>query len=212
MLQRNIVCAWITIAAALLGACRSQQREPPQVQPSSTAAPARDVKIDARRELAPACVVVQLGQTVEWWVDPATPAGPINVTSVGRPVELFSPNLVSLPKGGCAFPLPPSPPARACWRHTFAQAGCFRYHDTNLGGGGQEVVDPYYGTTTVIGGGGGGGGQEALVCVEGPGVSCFGVCCNGSFDCAPGLQCSGGRCRSPSDQQPSPCPAPPRNM
>lgn len=191
----------LAAAALALAACRSSRVDPPRVQGSSTRPRDTDVRVTGSLEFAPACVAVRAGQTVEWWVDPAVSGTPVNVTSIGRPVELFSPSLVK------PLACDPAAPDRVCWRHTFEGAGCFDYYDTNSGDPGRPVVDDYYGTVTYVG--------EAknvsrgTVCVAGPSVSCDGVCCTSKFDCADGYVCQRSRCVRASDAQPSPCPARP---
>lgn len=184
-------------------ACKSS-RDLPMVQFSSTRPRDADVKVTRTLVYAPACTTISAGQTVEWWVDPAAPQVAVNVTSVGTPVELFSPSLVK------PLVCDRSMPDRVCWRHTFETAGCFPYYDTNSGNPGRPVVDDYYGTVSFVGASG--EVTRGLVCVEGPGVTCRGVCCNANFDCDPGFTCQAGRCTA-TDGQPSPCPGtPPRDL
>ena len=185
---------------ALIAACGRSHRDLPEVQFSSAEARDTDIKITKTLVFAPSCVAIKAGETVEWWTEEGAPAVPVNVTSLGTPVELFSPNLVA--------PLycdPSAAPGKVCWRHTFEQTGCFAYYDTNSGSPGRPVVDDYYGTVTYVGQGG--QAQGGLVCVEGNEGSCAGVCCNARFDCDVGYTCAQRRCVKESNREPSPCPA-----
>jgi hypothetical protein len=182
----------------LVAACGRSHRDLPEVQFSSDRPRDTDVRVTDVLSFSPGCVVIDVDETVEWWVDPNAPAVPVNVTSLGTPIELFSPSLVT--PYGCDS----SDPDRVCWRHTFETAGCFPYYDTNSGSPGRPVVDDYYGTITYVGGSG--DVEGGTICVEGPGVSCRGVCCNGNFDCSTGFTCQVGRCTR-SDGEQSPCPA-----
>ncbi|MBI4510007.1 MAG: hypothetical protein HY698_10265 [Deltaproteobacteria bacterium] len=180
--------------------CGRSHRDDPAVQFSSDRPRDTDVKISKTLEFSPACVTVKVGTTIEWWIEKGAPRVPVNVTSLGTPVELFSPNLV--PPLFCDE----KEPDKICWRRSFEQPGCFPYYDTNSGSPGRPVVDDYYGTTTYVGQGG--DIQGGLVCVEGSGLSCKGVCCNANFDCDQGFTCHRGRCVKAGAQEASPCPAP----
>lgn len=184
-----------------VSACSGTRTDPPQVQASSTSARDTDVKINKTLEFAPACTVIDLGETIEWWVEEGAPTVPINVTSLGTPVELFSPNLVT------PLACDPADPDVICWRHTFEKAGCFNYFDTNSGNPGRPVVDDYYGTVEYVGASG--DAETGLVCVETDDHSCRGVCCNANFDCDEGYVCSNRRCVSRASEEQSPCPATP---
>jgi len=191
----------LLIAALSLGAagtsCSSSRTDPPNVQGSSTQPRNTDVKITASLSFSPNCTTIRTHQTVEWWVDEDAPDVPVNVTSLGSPIELYSPNL--------AAPLAcdSSVPKRVCWRHTFTTAGCFQYYDTNSGSPGRPVVDDYYGTVTYVGESG--DVSKGLVCVADD-DSCDGICCNSNFDCDDGYRCDSGHCVRASDGEPSPCP------
>lgn len=190
-------CSLVCIACCV--ACASKRTNPPQVQPSSHEPRDTDIKISKTLEFAPSCAVVEAGETVEWWVEEGAPEVPINVTSLGTPVELFSPSF--LPPLACDA----DDPDTICWRHTFETAGCFTYFDTNSGNPGRPVVDDYYGTVDFVGASG--DAETGLVCVETPEHSCRGVCCNANFDCDDGFVCHERRCVSEANQTESPCPA-----
>ncbi len=188
--------AWLLL---LLAACASNRRdELPLVQPTSTASPNRTVRIAADAKFSPGCVEIRPGETIEWSSD--APDVPINVTSLGDAVELFSPNLQ--PGLRCD----PAAPTRVCWRHTFPRAGCFDYFDSNSGSPGRAVRDPYYGTVRYVGDGT--DVTRGTVCVTATG-SCPGVCCDTKFDCPtePGTEyeCRARRCVEAKSGAPTPC-------
>lgn len=195
MRKRTFACLLI------LGGCSSARTDTPQVQPSSTKPRDTDVKIAKTLEFAPSCAVIKVGETVEWWVEQGAPAVPINVTSLGTPLELFSPSLMA------PLACDPSDSDTICWRHTFESAGCFTYFDTNSGNPGRPVVDDYYGTVEYVGSSG--DAETGLVCVETDEHSCRGVCCNANFDCDDGYVCRERRCVSEATANESPCPADP---
>lgn len=183
--------------------CRDAHRDLPTVQFSSPRPRDTDVRITKELAFKPACVAIRERQTIEWWIEEGAPQVSVNVTSLGTPVELFSPSLV--PPLFCD----PDKPDTLCWRHSFERAGCFPYYDTNSGSPGRPVVDDYYGTVSYIGQSD--DVQRGLVCVagmdaQGRRVTCQGVCCNANFDCEPGFACQKGRCVSKTNQEPFPCP------
>ncbi|MBM4343714.1 MAG: hypothetical protein FJ100_10095 [Deltaproteobacteria bacterium] len=160
--------AWI-VATCVLG-CTARQA-PPYVQDSSGSKPAAVVKWTAEG-LSQPCVVVEVGETVEWRnLHPAIPA---NVTGFGND-ELYSPSLV---EGGqmATEKVDGGTERFAWWRHTFRKPGVFEYFDTNRGEPGRKVVDPYYGTVTYVGVSP--TLQTGVVCVQQPGTDqCTAVCC-----------------------------------
>lgn len=191
-------------ALATLSACQSSRRDPPLVQPSSPAGFDRDVTVDTSAKFVPSCLVIRLGQTVEWRT--LAPDVPVNVTSVFPPIELYSPNLQA------PLRCDRTAPDRVCWRHSFRTAGCFEYFDTNSGDPGRTVVDPYYGTRKGVGEGG--TATRGLVCVEESGSgACAGLCCDTRFDCpsVPGktFDCVSNWCTDRDTKRGVPCAAKP---
>ncbi len=159
---------WIA-ALSVLG-CTAKQT-PPYVQDSFGGTPAAVVKI-TNDGLDKPCVVVDVGETVEWRnLQPAIPA---NVTGFGND-ELYSPSLV---EGG---PIATEKVEKvverfAYWRHTFRKPGVFEYFDTNRGEPGRKVVDPYYGTVSYVGVSS--TLETGVVCVQQAGSDqCTAVCC-----------------------------------
>lgn len=187
----------VTVALlAALASCHAEV-ETPLVQTSSTADPGGNiVPITAEGSYGVPCLRITVGETVEWRNE--APAIAANVTSLGEPVELYSPSLVS--------------PANekevdghrvVWWRHTFTSPGVYEYYDTNQGDPGRKVVDPYYGTVTFVGVSD--AVRTGVVCVEEPGSSaCDGVCCIKASDCHPSDCCDLGqkRCLSTSPAAP----------
>ncbi|MGM0576067.1 MAG: hypothetical protein ACQEXJ_10100 [Myxococcota bacterium] len=181
-----IATRWTPAALAALIALSSAgcatEVDRPVVQPSSTASPGgRIVQITEEGEFSPTCMSIRTGQTVEW--RNFSPDIPTNVTSLGEPVELFSPSLVppyqSDEVDGEAY---------VWWRHTFDEPGVYEYFDTNQGDPGRKVVDPYYGTVTFVGIDK--DVRTGVICVEEPGSdACAGVCCSKNLDCPTGQCC-----------------------
>mgnify|MGYP003333657057 CR=1 FL=1 len=167
----------------------------PQVSESAQA-PADHVVTLAGDARTPPCLVVDLGQTVEF--RNLQPDVPVDVTSLGTPVELFSPALV---RGG---PIATSDGATyAWWRHTFLHTGVFEYYDTHRGDPGQKLVDPYYGTVTWVGANP--NLRTGVVCVQEPGSNqCLGVCCVKNNDGSPVLsqgECPANQCCDASSKR-----------
>ena len=172
----------VWLLSGLIVACASYP-DGPQVAPS-VLAPADHVVTFAGDERSPPCLVVELGQTVEF--RNLKPDMPVDVTSLGTPVELFSPALV---RGGAMAT--DQGGSYAWWRHTFARPGVFEYYDTHRGDPGQKLVDPYYGTVTWVGTNP--NLHTGVVCVQEPGSNqCLGVCCVKNNDGSPVL--SQGEC------------------
>ena len=171
----------LALLPVMLAACTARMDATPPVQPSATADPGgRIVAITAEGAFSVPCLRVQVGQTVEW--RNLSPDISANVTSLGEPAELYSPNLVAPYNLGVEDGEP-----FVAWRHTFTSPGVFEYFDTNQGDPGRKVTDPYYGTVTFV------GTSDAVttgvVCVEEPGSdACDGVCCIKAADC-PQSQC-----------------------
>lgn len=160
------------------------------------------VRVERGAPFAPACLIVELGTTVEW--RNLSPHAALVVLSVRVPYELSSPSLRApynfVPpaqsdecdqrvNGVCVEPEPFS-----FWRHTFNAPGVFDYQDASgsaasgmLGDGDEYGLPP--GPVSASGGSG-------TVCVRGPGNDCEKVCCTGSQpdDCAPSVKCVAGRC------------------
>lgn len=157
----------VGLLAALTGC--APHPDGPQVSPAA------QVKADHLVEVGmgaanPPCLVVDVGQTVEF--RNFAPDVPTDLTSLGSPVELYSP---SLQRGG---PMGHTEKGKefAWWRHTFLRPGVFEYYDTHRGEPGQKVVDPYYGTVTWVGVNP--NLQTGIVCAQEPGSSqCLAVCC-----------------------------------
>ena len=193
-----LFCLAAALAVGLGLACRNARdgRASPYVQPSSGAAPTAFATISPELRFVPGCVEVTPGETVEW--DSQETDTPVNVTSLGDPLELYSPNLQP--------PLSCGTPNATCWRHTFANSGCYDYFDTNSGSPGRIVRDPYYGTIKYVGQGG--DISRAIVCVD-PSGRCRGICCQTRTDC-PNIQgrsfeCISRRCIDVATEQPIPC-------
>lgn len=193
--------------ALALPACDSERQTPPRVQLSSLAAPTAIVRVQTGQPFAAACLIVSVGETVEW--RNLTPSSRISVLSTRALYELSSPAL-TLPynfvppessdectvrtNGVCNEPIPFS-----FWRHTFTVPGVFDYKDAT---GSTTAVSNnnngyFYGMpggatpTPVVTAGGVG-----TVCVPGPGSDCSQVCCtsNQINQCAAGVLCIAGRC------------------
>ena len=143
-----------------------------QVQESAREAASWFVDVSAADGFLPDCKAIPRGDTVQWThLDPAVPA---NVTSIGQPKELYSPNLQG---------------PYTEWTHTFSTRGWFPYFDTNSGDPGRPVVDAYYGTVTYVG-----ASDEAhrgAICVRRDGDRAEGSCCCTDLDCEIGLVCDG---------------------
>lgn len=172
----RLACA---LLLALVG-CKSTRGNDvlPFVQPSSTAPADRVVTVTERLNFSPPCLVINLGQTVEW----DNPTGkPINVTSAsvrGNPPELYSPSLLA---------------SAAAWRHTFDTAGRVDYFDQNGAGG--AAIDPYYGTRTTSGT----ASAVGTICVrDASGGGCLELCC---IKAGPAEQCGGRACDVPDDPE-----------
>jgi hypothetical protein len=169
--------------ALLAGACNTPP-DLPLVQHSSAAAADHVVTLGADGRVGAPCLRAWTGDTVEW--RNLAPDVPTNVTSLGAPVELYSPSLVApynlreVSEGGAVT-------RWSFWRHTFARPGVYEYYDTNQGDPGRKVVDPYYGTVTFVGLSD--DVATAVVCVEEPGSGlCDNVCCTRPSEC-PSQQC-----------------------
>ncbi len=180
-MRRALLFSVAGVAVALVaGGCQAKI-EGPLVQASSTGEPGGNiVPITPEGAFGLPCLVIDVGETVEFRNE--APDLPANITSLGEPVELYSPSLVE-PYNIAVL----DDVAFSWWRHTFESAGVFEYYDTNQGEAGRKVVDPYYGTVTLVGIGE--GVRTGMVCVEEPGSDqCDGVCCIKNSDCA-GAQC-----------------------
>jgi len=170
------------------------------VQHSADEAADKTVTISKEGEFQPACVDVNAGQVVEWRNFNSTL--PTNVTSLGEPAELFSPNLTE-PYNLCDA----DDGAPSCggelfvyWRHQFEAAGLFEYLDTNTASGGRVVRDEYYGTVTVVGLPD--TASTGAVCVagtkpDGTAQTCDDVCCVTALTCPDGMDCINQRCTQP---------------
>lgn len=149
---------------ALLFACDDVADN--RVQFSASESPSWFVGVSPADGFAPDCKTVDPGDTVQWTnEDPEVPA---NVTSLGEPVELYSPNLQG---------------AYVEWSHTFPDAGFYEYYDTNSGDPGRRVVDAYYGTVSYVGTSE--TAHRGALCVQSDDVRC---CCT-ALDCGAGQAC-----------------------
>lgn len=165
--------AALPILALLLAGCPLDTVD--RVQFSSDNPPSYFVDIDPSDGFVPACLAVDVGSTVQW--ENKTPSVPANITSVGEPEELFSPNLQG---------------PYVTWAHTFEGSGFFSYYDTNTGDPGRRVVDAYYGTVTFVGVSD--TTELGAVCGQQAG-STLGACCCTDFDCdAPSQACVANTC------------------
>ena len=151
---------------ALFLACHRDASSDDLVQFSSSEPPSWFVGVSVAAGFAPECKAIGLGDTVQWTNE--EPDVPANVTSLGEPVVLYSPNLQG---------------AYVDWAHTFEGAGFFEYYDTNSGDPGRRVVDSYYGTVTYVGTSD--TAHRGAVCVPGGEVAC---CCT-ALDCGVGQDC-----------------------
>lgn len=170
------------------------------VQHSADETADKTVTISEEGDFQPACVDIAAGQVVEWRNLNTTL--PTNVTSLGEPTELFSPNLTE-PYNVCGS----DDGAPACggekfvyWRHLFETAGVFEYLDTNTASGGRVVRDEYYGTVTVVGLPD--TASRGAVCVagtlpDGTTLTCDDVCCVTALTCPDGMECIDQRCTQP---------------
>jgi plastocyanin len=145
------------------------------VQESSAADPSWFVSVSATDGFIAECKTIGAGDTVEW--ENMTPQVPANVTSLGEPVELYSPNLQG---------------AYVTWRHTFPEPGFYDYYDTNTGDPGRKVIDAYYGTVTYVGTSG--DVMRGAICVPSDTTPC---CCT-TFDCDIGQTCAANTCTDPA--------------
>lgn len=141
-----------------------------RVQFSSDQTPSYFIDIDPSDGFVPSCLAIEPDRTVQW--ENKTPPIPANITSVGDPEELYSPNMQA---------------EYVTWAHTFEAPGYFEYYDTNTGDPGRRVVDAYYGTVTFVGVSE--STQRGAVCVQADGAT-LGACCCTDFDCdAPSEAC-----------------------
>ncbi len=189
------------VAMPTLMACESRL-DGPQVQPAATADPGGNiVPITADGSYGVPCLIIEVGQTVEWRNE--APSVPTDITSLGEPVELYSPNLVAAGGHVATRQGPAGPVDYVWWRHTFTQRGVYEYYDSQRAQPGQKVVDPYYGTVTWVGVSA--DLNTGVVCVEEPGSGqCDWVCCTKAADC-PTSQCcepNGRRCLLTSPKAP----------
>jgi plastocyanin len=170
--MKRVVCV------LLIAACSPSNRtDPPQVQMSSGNTPSRTVTVTDQGNFSPPCLVVALGDTVEWY----NPNGqPINVTSAATdsmPPLLFSPSLVN---------------SAMRWRHTFTAPGRVDYASTSSGA---TACNPEYGpcSSTAM------TSASGAVCVKnGDGTGCEQVCC---IRAGSPTQCGGGACTILPDPQ-----------
>jgi plastocyanin len=174
--MKSVVFIASLVSVGLLG-CGTDGAN--QVQFSSDEQASYFVAIDPSEGFVPKCLALQTGKTVQW--ENQAPTIPANVTSVGEPVELYSPNL----QGGYTL-----------WAHTFEAPGFFEYYDTNTGDPGRRVVDAYYGTVTYVGVSE--TTQRGAVCARDSGDT-LGTCCCSDFDCdAPHEVCVTNICQTES--------------
>jgi plastocyanin len=165
-----LVTVRATCCVGLLAALTGCAPRPDGPQVATTAQVKADHVVEVGKgAINPPCLVVDVGQTVEF--RNSAPDVPTDLTSLGSPVELYSP---SLQRGG---PMGSEAGKEfAWWRHTFARPGVFEYYDTHRGEPGQKVVDPYYGTVTWVGVNP--NLETGIVCVQEPGSGqCLGICC-----------------------------------
>jgi len=191
-------------ALALLSACDSVRSSPPSAQPSSPEAASALVRVESGEPFGPACLIVDVGTTVEW--RNLSPRASVVVLSVRPPYELSSPSLHApynfVPpeqSDECAQKIGSVCAERApfsFWRHTFGSPGVFDYKDpsgsaaagqTSVGDGDEYGLPP--GPVAA-------GGGTGTVCVRNESGGCERVCCTGSQpeECGPGVQCIAGRC------------------
>ncbi len=194
-----LCCGLTLVGCSEIEAVKAQRRF---VQPSAEGPADKTVSITKESTFQPTCVDIAAGQIVEW--RNLNVSLPTNVTSLGEPTELFSPNLVA-PYNHCVA----GEPTEQCasigadyvyWRHHFASAGLFEYLDTNTAQGGRVVRDEYYGTVTVVG-----LPDTAVtgaVCVagskpDGSEQTCDDVCCVTRLTCPENYECVDQRCTAP---------------
>ena len=208
------------LTAPLVSACDPLEeiQTQPFVQASADAQPRWRVSINRIRDgvflpYRPRCFEIDIGETVEF--QNFLPDVPTNVTSIGAPAPLYSPNLVwpynyvtaddpdddqceATVEDPCEERVPYS-----YWRHTFETPGAYDWVDTNQSSPGRQVVDPYYGTVTFIGIDP--NSPIGTVCVRNAdGTGCEGVCCTSDDDCTGNTHCyrsefdALGRCLIPS--------------
>ncbi len=163
----------------------------PLVQPTASGNPGgRIVELTPEGTISPPCLVITVGQTVEFRNLADRPG---DITSLGSPTELYSPNLIS--------------PGPTTWRHTFNTLGVFEYYDSTSGDPGRKVVDPYYGTVTFVGLSE--DIQTGAICVKSKGGSeCDNVCCVKAVGDCPSTQCcdlTNRRCVLASPETPALC-------
>lgn len=202
--------AALAVGAAPLVGCGSVRQTPPPVQPSSPEPATALVRISTGQPFKNACLVVDLGATVEWRnLSPLTAS---SVVSVREPFELSSPAL------GSSYNMTPPERSDECvrregalcveaapfsfWRHTFQKLGVFDYRDAS---GGAVVSTAYsYGMPAGPATPTSGSSATGTICVQsGPGGSeCDKVCCLGSVEgeCGTGVTCVNGRCGGVSTQ------------
>lgn len=202
MRSRTLLRALLATALAMgASACTTQVSVTP-VQSSSDGDPGgRIIDITSEGTFNPPCTTIVVGQTVEF--RNRAPSVPANITSLGEPIELYSPNLVA-PYNIATE----GPDTFSYWRHTFDRPGIYEFYDTNVGDPGRKVVDPYYGTVTFV------GISDDLVtgviCVKASadGDECVNVCCKkaNSSDCPSGQCCdqTNKRCVRTSPTYPAP--------
>jgi hypothetical protein len=220
---KSLLASSLTVLLAISG-CKGDPSEVPPVQDSALGEPRTTLSLNRQlqgryRAIAPSCVGQQYqitsggvqaagglamrpGHTAEF--RNYLPDVPTNVTSLGAPATMFSPNLVrpyNLRKeGGEEF---------SAWRFTFSAPGVYEYADTNMGDPGRKVVDSYYGTVSYVGES---TAPRGVVCVDPPGCvaapeclsgeppagavccPCIGVCCLTDAHCEASRTCLRSRC------------------
>lgn len=197
----------LSCTALALLACDSERQTPPKVQLSSLATPTAIVRVQSGQPFTASCLIVSVGETVEW--RNLSPRTAISVVSTREPYELSAPAL-SMPynfvppessdectvrtNGVCDEPIP-----FVYWRHTFTVPGVFDYKDASgstvavsNNSDGDVYGMPGGATATTVTTAGGTG----TVCVPGAGNDCTQVCCtnNQINQCAVGVSCIAGRC------------------
>lgn len=172
--------------AVLVGGC-STKMEGLGVQSSSEGDPGgRIVRVTEEGTFGPSCLVIEAGQTVEF--RNMSPDVPTNITSLGSPAELYSPNMATPYNSAEEDDVSGEAKRYSYWRHTFGAPGVYEYYNTNTGDPGRKVVDPYYGTVTFVGISD--SVKTGVICVETPGGNqCDGVCCVKVTGDCPSSQC-----------------------
>jgi hypothetical protein len=189
-------------------ACGSVRVTPPAVQDSAPEPATAIVRVQTGQPFKNACLVVELGATVEW--RNLSPRTAVSMLSVRAPYELSSPallgpyNLVPVERSdecvrregaSCVEALPFS-----FWRHRFTQLGVFDYRDASGG----AVATTGYSYGLPAGPSTPSSAATGTVCVRSSFGSpeCDGVCCLGTVagECAPGVACINNRCGGVSTQ------------